>query len=85
MPLIAIIALLDRFQPQYVQLRWALNECSFIVGDESVIFDRALIADVSNLLRERGYREVSSDIDPRGGIEGETRYAREIPKKKTRR
>ena len=85
MPLVAIIALLDRLQPQYVTLRWVLNECHFMVGDETVTFDRALIGDVSNLLKERGYREGSRDVDPRGGIEGQIHYSRETPKKKTRR
>lgn len=76
MPIVAVIALLDRLNPEVVSIQWVLNDCFVITAEERLPIQRADMTDVQNLLESRGYKRVSVDIDPRGGMEGEMVYRR---------
>ncbi len=74
MPIVAIIALLDRLNPEIVSIHWLLDDCFVIAAEERIPIQRADTTDAQNLLESRGYKRVSVDIDPRGGMEGEMVY-----------
>ena len=69
MDTIAVIALLDRYDPPYVKLFWGPYDASIMVNNEDVVFSRDLLGDVRHILTARGYHLSSEDALPSEGMQ----------------
>lgn len=79
MPIEKMIDVLDRLNPKMVTLHWLLDDDYFIVEAIKIPFSRKEHAEVTTLLKARGFELSEWDIDSRGGMEGEEVYRQTLP------